>query len=154
MTRSLTGDWTRDLPHLKPALYHQAIEEAARVKWFTIHLIVPLCNAVNLALGNIWKNLHKEVDKKKINKQIKFLFIFGSSYSDACIPYKTIPSKHSNWTLFWTSNIKIMLLIHFPKTEIHFWWQLVSFLFNFNFRLSWLLVYDFLFLCNFCYTCS
>ena len=22
MTRSLTGDWTRDLPHLKPALYH------------------------------------------------------------------------------------------------------------------------------------
>ena len=22
MTRSLTGDWTRDLPHWKPALYH------------------------------------------------------------------------------------------------------------------------------------
>ena len=22
MARSLTGDWTRDLPHLKPALYH------------------------------------------------------------------------------------------------------------------------------------
>ena len=22
MTRSLTGDWTRDLPHLMPALYH------------------------------------------------------------------------------------------------------------------------------------
>ena len=22
MTRSLTGNWTRDLPHLKPALYH------------------------------------------------------------------------------------------------------------------------------------
>ena len=22
MTRSLTGDWTRDLPHSKPALYH------------------------------------------------------------------------------------------------------------------------------------
>ena len=28
MTRSLTGDWTRDLPHSKPALYHLAIEEA------------------------------------------------------------------------------------------------------------------------------
>ena len=28
MTRSLTGDWTRDLPHSKPALYHKAIEEA------------------------------------------------------------------------------------------------------------------------------
>ena len=27
MTRSLTGDWTRDLPHLKPAIYHKAIEE-------------------------------------------------------------------------------------------------------------------------------
>ena len=25
--RSLTGDWTQDLPHSKPALYHQAIEE-------------------------------------------------------------------------------------------------------------------------------
>ena len=25
---SLTGDWTRDLPHSKPALYHSAIEEA------------------------------------------------------------------------------------------------------------------------------
>ena len=22
MTQSLTGDWTRDLPHSKPALYH------------------------------------------------------------------------------------------------------------------------------------
>ena len=30
MTRSLTGDWTLDLPHSKPALYHQAIEEAVR----------------------------------------------------------------------------------------------------------------------------
>ena len=28
MTRSLTGDWTLDLPHSKPALYHWAIEEA------------------------------------------------------------------------------------------------------------------------------
>ena len=28
MTRSLTGDWTRDLPHSKPALYNWAIEEA------------------------------------------------------------------------------------------------------------------------------
>ena len=28
MTRSLTGDWTRDLPHSKTALYHLAIEEA------------------------------------------------------------------------------------------------------------------------------
>ena len=28
MTRSLTGDWTRDLPPSKPALYHKAIEEA------------------------------------------------------------------------------------------------------------------------------
>ena len=28
MTRSLTGDWTRDIPHSMPALYHQAIEEA------------------------------------------------------------------------------------------------------------------------------
>ena len=28
MTRSLTGDWTRDLPHVKPALYHWAIKEA------------------------------------------------------------------------------------------------------------------------------
>ena len=27
MTRSLTGDWTRDLPHSKPAPYHSAIEE-------------------------------------------------------------------------------------------------------------------------------
>ena len=26
MTRSLTGDWTRDLPHLKPTLYQQAIK--------------------------------------------------------------------------------------------------------------------------------
>ena len=26
--RSLTGNWTRDLPHSKPALYHKAIEEA------------------------------------------------------------------------------------------------------------------------------
>ena len=25
MTRSLTGDWTRDLPHSMPALYHEAI---------------------------------------------------------------------------------------------------------------------------------
>ena len=31
MTRSLTGDWTRDLPHSKPALYHQAIEEAKKI---------------------------------------------------------------------------------------------------------------------------
>ena len=31
MTRSLTGDWTRDLPHSKPALYHYAIEEAVVV---------------------------------------------------------------------------------------------------------------------------
>ena len=28
MTRSLTGDWTRDFPHSKPALYHYAIEKA------------------------------------------------------------------------------------------------------------------------------
>ena len=28
MTRSLTGDWTRYLPHSKPVLYHYAIEEA------------------------------------------------------------------------------------------------------------------------------
>ena len=28
MTRFLTGDWTRDLPHSKLALYHKAIEEA------------------------------------------------------------------------------------------------------------------------------
>ena len=25
MTRSLTGDWTRDLPHLKPALLEPAL---------------------------------------------------------------------------------------------------------------------------------
>jgi len=30
MTRSLTGDYTRDFPHSKPALYHKAIEEAAK----------------------------------------------------------------------------------------------------------------------------
>ena len=29
MTRSLTGDWTQDLPHPKPALYYLAIEEGA-----------------------------------------------------------------------------------------------------------------------------
>ena len=34
MTQSLTGDWTRDLPHSKPALYHQAIEEAVNVYWY------------------------------------------------------------------------------------------------------------------------
>ena len=28
LTRSLTGDWTWDLPHSKPALYYYAIEEA------------------------------------------------------------------------------------------------------------------------------
>ena len=28
MTPSLTGDWTRDLPHTMPALYHYDIEEA------------------------------------------------------------------------------------------------------------------------------
>ena len=35
MTRSLSGDWTRDLPHSKPALYHLAIEEAVHdpMKW-------------------------------------------------------------------------------------------------------------------------
>ena len=32
MTRVMTGDWTRDLPHLKPALYHYAIEEAV-IDW-------------------------------------------------------------------------------------------------------------------------
>ena len=32
MTRSFSGDWTRDLPHLMPALYHYAIEMA--VNWF------------------------------------------------------------------------------------------------------------------------
>ena len=32
MTRSLTGDWTWDIPHSKPALYHQAIEEAVKIK--------------------------------------------------------------------------------------------------------------------------
>ena len=31
MTRSWTGDWTRDLPHSMPALYHEAIKEAAPV---------------------------------------------------------------------------------------------------------------------------
>ena len=30
MTRSLTGDWTRDLPLSKPAFYHLAIEEAVQ----------------------------------------------------------------------------------------------------------------------------
>ena len=28
MMGSLTGDWTLDLPHLKPALYHYAIKKA------------------------------------------------------------------------------------------------------------------------------
>ena len=34
MTQSLTGDWTRDLPHSKPALYHQAIEEAVLLHYW------------------------------------------------------------------------------------------------------------------------
>ena len=33
MTRSLSGDWTRDLLHSKPALYHLAIEEAVQKTW-------------------------------------------------------------------------------------------------------------------------
>ena len=33
MTRSLTGDLTRDLPHSKPALYHKAIEEAVKTSY-------------------------------------------------------------------------------------------------------------------------
>ena len=48
MTRSLTGEWTRDLPHSKPALYHYAIEEAV----FKSHLnqlltLAPLLSAAN-----------------------------------------------------------------------------------------------------------
>ena len=38
MTRSLTGDWTRDLPHSKPALYHKVVEEAV-----TVPIIQVLC---------------------------------------------------------------------------------------------------------------
>ena len=26
MKRSLTGDWTQDLPHSEPALYHSAVQ--------------------------------------------------------------------------------------------------------------------------------
>ena len=33
MTRSLTGDWTRDLPHSKPALYHYAIKAVHILTW-------------------------------------------------------------------------------------------------------------------------
>ena len=31
MTRSLTGDWTRDFPHSMPAFYQKAIEEALSI---------------------------------------------------------------------------------------------------------------------------
>ena len=38
MTQCLTGGWTRDLPHSKPALYHLANEEAVIHCNISIHL--------------------------------------------------------------------------------------------------------------------
>ena len=44
MTRYLTGDWTRDLPHSRPALYHYAIEEAVvlLVEYMNLNSIISL----------------------------------------------------------------------------------------------------------------
>ena len=42
MTRSLTGYWTRDLPHSKPALFHKAIEEAVSLYYEHKHLFYPI----------------------------------------------------------------------------------------------------------------
>ena len=42
MTRSLTGDCTRDCPHSKPALYHQAIEEAVTN---SVYIPISLCRS-------------------------------------------------------------------------------------------------------------
>ena len=50
MTRSLTGDWTWDLPHSKPTLYHSAIEGA--VMFFLIHqlIIIIVYDIINIIL--------------------------------------------------------------------------------------------------------
>ena len=47
---SLTGDWTRDLPHSKPALYHYAIEEAVHIEWnkYSIWMVVTLITAMSV----------------------------------------------------------------------------------------------------------
>ena len=44
MTRSLAGDWTRDIPHSKPALYHKAIEEA----------VMRCYHMVYISGGSVW----------------------------------------------------------------------------------------------------
>ena len=45
MTRSLTGDWTRDIPHSKPALYHLTIEEAVMTSVTHTYLTIQLLEA-------------------------------------------------------------------------------------------------------------
>ena len=49
MTRSITGDWTRELPHSKGALYHYTIEEAV-LNW-GLNPGAPALEASTLPLG-------------------------------------------------------------------------------------------------------
>ena len=54
MTRSLSGDWTRELPHSKPALYHKAIEKAVLFNLWSLSQIT-WTNSVNRTVLTVWE---------------------------------------------------------------------------------------------------
>ena len=63
MTRSLIGDWTRDLQHSKPALYHYAIEEAVIISFMFASYRSPL-----IIVNQLQRNyLVLQIDKCVIN---------------------------------------------------------------------------------------
>ena len=55
MTRSWTGDWTRDIPHSMPALYHYAIEEAVYNQMTTLFKYTKLIEYfINTIIGSVY----------------------------------------------------------------------------------------------------
>ena len=71
VTRSLTGDWTGDLPHSMPALYHWAIEKAVNDKNI-IHCIP--------VVYNCWRNKTKRIHSRNLSHLYE-LFFHSSFYT-------------------------------------------------------------------------
>ena len=100
MTRSLTGDWTRDLPHSKPALYHYAIEEAVECSCKTLakhkHAYTDKLYIIHCLKSLMYSFIIKQLTMQKV-LTICPLFWFFTARQCERFPVISIPNKATEY---------------------------------------------------------
>ena len=104
MTRSLTVDWIRDLPHSKPALYHKAIEEFDSL-WYILQFEADR-RAFIITINSFGTELSKE-DRAKLYPRCGRLYPDGLALLGRADDYDQVRGVAESYA------VRSLVLLHF-----------------------------------------